>query len=208
MKSLLISLLVLAPVSANSEETPVFGGFAREAIVYPHPLNELTDTPVKAVTIGDLVIEIEKTPIRVVADALGGEIQQQGEAGEALAWLCYTRGERTIWFYEDGEFGGGKVNMVAVETTTGVADDAGCTEGAASLDTIDFGVPTIGADWSEVMDRFGVMRPRDTGTFGYRSVVQTPLASGGFFVIAQDLLYRRNRDGKIDAIGVLQVSEN
>lgn len=208
MKALLISLAILAPLPAVADSAPMLAGFAREVTHDADPLNEVTETPVTAIIIGDLVVELEKTPMQAVADVFGGAVLSSGEAGEAMSWLCYTRGERTIWFYEDGEFGGGNVNMVAVETTPGTTDRASCIEGPAGLDTIDFGVPAISADWSEVMDRFGVMRPTDTGMWGYRSVVQTPLEGGGFFVIAQELHYRRNNAGEIDAIAVLQVSEN
>ena len=53
----------------------------------------------------------------------------------------------------------------------------------------------------------GKTEPGPDGIFGYSSIVQTPLDGGGFHVIAQDLVYRMERD-HISAIAVLQVSEN
>jgi hypothetical protein len=203
LAALLPAFLLATPAIAAD---PTFGGFAYTVAHYSHSLHELPDTPVTLITIGDFDVVLETTEIAAVAAELGGEIHHQGEAGEATTWLCYTRADRTFWFYSDGEMGDGKVNMVAVEDTPGASDNAGCSEAPRAFDSIDFGIRAFG-DWMSVMQTFGKTEPTPEGIFGYTSIVQTPVDGGGFHVIAQDLVYRLERD-HITAIAVLQVSEN
>jgi len=203
LAALLPALFVATPVVAAE---PVFGGFADTVARYSNSLHEIPETPVTLITIGDFDVVLEKTEMTAVAAELGGEIHHQGEAGEATTWLCYTRSDRTFWFYSNGEMGEGKVNMVAVEDTPRASDNAGCSDAPRALDSIDFGIRAFG-DWMSVMQTFGKTEPTPDGIFGYASFVQTPLDGGGFHVIAQDLVYRMERD-HITAIAVLQVSEN
>ena len=203
LAALFPALLLVTPAVAAD---PVFGGFADTVARYSNSLHELPETPVTLITIGDFDIVLEKTAMTAIAAALGGEIHRQGEAGEATTWLCYTRSDRTFWFYSDGEMGDGRVNMVAVEDTPGAADNAGCSEAPRALDSIDFGIRAFG-DWMSVMRTFGKTEPTAGGIFGYTSFVEAPRDGGGYVVVAQDLVYRMERD-HITAIAVLQVSEN
>lgn len=197
----LLPILLAAPAIAAE---PTFGpGFAWEVVHYTGPSIDLPTVPVSQITIGDVGVTLEVTEMADIVAAFGGEIHRQGEAGEAAAWLCYTRGDRTFWFYSDGEMGGGKVNMVAVDDTPRASAGAGCLEAPRAFDSIDFGVRTFG-DWMSVMATFGKVEPAEDGTFGYATIDEVT-RDGRPYYIGQELVYRLERD-HIVAVAVLQVS--
>jgi hypothetical protein len=200
--ALIVALLIAAPVAAAE---PTLGpGFADTVIRYTGPEGKVFDKPVDLITIGDFDVRLEVTNLTDVTSAFGGEIHHQGEAGEAVTWLCYTRDERVFWFYSDGEMGDGKVNMVAVEDAPGASTGAGCSEAHRAFDSIDFGIRTFG-DWMGVMHRLGTVEP-EGGLFGYRYMDEIPLDGKGTQYIAQELVYRVDGD-HIGAVAVLQISE-
>ena len=104
-KTLLVLLLLFAiPADACSAQTP------------PPPLDEdaferVPPTVAKRLatrfSLGAFAGRFEETPLGAVRKTVGeGTIQHQGDAGDSIYWLCYTRAQHRLWVVSSGEMGG------------------------------------------------------------------------------------------------------
>ena len=103
---------------------------------------------VGTITIGSLTVAMEETPLVEIATALGGQISNEGEAGEHMVWTCDGTGQSTIWFMSDGEMGDGKLTIFAVEAKAPRVE-WNCSRLPAEV-SINAGVPGLGAPSDEV----------------------------------------------------------
>ncbi len=74
------------------------------------PVATKTD-PVSFLRLGTYRVTLEKTTLsKVVAEIGKGEIEQQGDGGESIYWLCYTASKASnpyrVWIIASGEMGG------------------------------------------------------------------------------------------------------
>jgi hypothetical protein len=196
------ALVVAAPVSAAE-----FGGFMYDVshgqYASDGSFEKQSEPRVGIIKVGPVEIELEVTTMETIAESLGAPVQQQGEAGEHVVWSCLARNDQTLWFYSDGEMGGGKVNAIAIEN--GVTNpDWGCAPAPKGFDVVELGIPGISAHVTELEGIFVPTELDENGRVGWRG--EAPGSDG--VVIYQDYVYRIAADGLVDAVGVSQISEN
>ncbi|MEO6013186.1 MAG: hypothetical protein ABIQ30_06325 [Devosia sp.] len=197
------AVISLAMPSLAAEPTRA-GSFAD---VISRGLYDLTLTaplasPVGIIKFSNLDIELEKTPLVDIAAVLGGDISNEGEAGEHMMWTCYRSGDATIWFRSDGEMGDGKLTILAVEAKAPRAE-WNCAVLPSDV-YIDTGLPGLGATAAEVRGKAGQAAVDADGRFSYSGEAPSKTEQG--FTIYQDVVYEE-RDGTIVAFGINQLSE-
>lgn len=107
------------------------------------PVDTVIDTnmdadPVVPVRLGSFVVTLEKTTLEeVIAAAGAGNINERGDASEALSWICYCVSgpiSYRLWLTSN-EIGGGSVNngMIAVKNESSGQVNKGCPELPSAL---------------------------------------------------------------------------
>jgi hypothetical protein len=197
-------LIAVSTMPALAEDSPLAGTWidqvARSGVAAPEPWG--TVKQVYGVTAGSLQIALEETPIADVATALGTSVQHWGEAGEAVTWACVTRGAETFYLYSDGEMGDGMVTGVGHDTRDAAPASAQCGAWPADL-SVDLGVMGVGLPSDVIIANYLTGQPDDYGWF--RSVNLTPAANPPF-EIWQELTFRQNDDGVVNAVAVFQIT--
>jgi hypothetical protein len=165
----------------------------------------------KQVKIGSVDLALETNNLGDVEKAFGGKLGDQGDAGDSSYWLCYAgpdaKGAPSIFWFVSGEMGGSDhgILTIAQEPNPGGSVPEGCVSAPAGLTSIDFGIPGIGADVSQVTAHFGAAKPDHHGNFGY--VASYPSVELKDFVVTQSLVYTI-KDGKIVGVAVSQSTVN
>lgn len=194
------ALAVAAPATAAE-----FGGFMNDVshgqYASDGSFEKLSEPRVGIIKVGPIEVELEVTTMETIAESLGAPVNQQGEAGEYTVWSCLARADQTLWFYSDGEMGGGKVNAVAIENGP-TSPDWGCAPAPKGFDVVDLGIPGISAHVTELEAMFVATTPDEKGRVGWSG--QAPGENG--FDIYQDYVYRISPDGLVDAVAVSQIS--
>ena len=131
----------------------------------------LPTRPVSTVAAGNLAVTLERTRLEDVQAAFGGTIQNDGEDGNGVTWLCYAASDATLWFSAFG--GDGTVSQVTSEADTSHAATSGCSQAPAGLTTIDYGIPALGAPLADITVKFGKVDD-DVGLYSYSSTVTSP----------------------------------
>ena len=195
-------LLAASAVSVLAEESPIAGTWidqvSRSGPAAPEPWG--TVKQVYGVTIGAEAVVLEETPIAELAAKLGTEAQHWGEAGEAVSWACLSRNAETLWLYSDGEMGGGAVTGVGIDVRDAAPASAKCGTWPADMNA-DLGIMGIGLPTDVIIGNYLTGQPDDYGWF--RSVNLTPAATSPF-EIWQELTFRANEDGTVNAVAVMQ----
>ena len=200
-------LLTTAILPAMAEESPIahtwLDSVSRGGPAAPEPwgnVKQLYD-----VTVGDVVILLEKTSITEAAAALGGEAHSWGEAGDAVTWACFARNAESFWLYSDGEMGDGKVTGVAMDSRDAPPASAKCADWPATMD-VNLGVMGIGLPVDAIIPSYQTSQPDEYGWM--RSVNLTADPDTGRLEVWQELTFRANDDGNINAVAVLQETGN
>jgi hypothetical protein len=200
-----LAVLLLAAPAVAGEAPHAFGGFAETVVTgqfampegdFRHVENPLIDS----IRIGRQEIRLEQTTMAGIAEAFGGTIQETGEAGGHVVWLCLILPDGVLWFYSDGEVGQGKVNMVALEAGN-PAPEWGCTAAMLDLTDINLGIASFGTPLTEITEEFGALVPDRDGRLGY--ILTSPHPERGGFSIYQGVTFRVT-DGVVDAFAVDQ----
>ena len=168
-----------------------FGGFIEKALSTNYPFTQVAKDISTGVTAGATAIEFEKTAMADFPTLFGGELHQQGDAGAALSWVCYTSPEKTIWFYGDSEMGHGLLTAIGIDNTKADPTE-GCADLPEQLNALDFSIPMLGATINQVKTHFGALPEPDQGAFAYKS--ELPLNDGNLNIRFQDVIYQT--DGK------------
>jgi hypothetical protein len=102
----------------------VFGTVVSAATPPPvHPDDEDWEAPVShkpstGLLLGKYKVRYEETRLRDVMLRAGGYIQQQGDAGDNIYWLCYTiadgKPSQRLWIIASGEMGGPENDITEV----------------------------------------------------------------------------------------------
>jgi hypothetical protein len=204
MRHTTIICLLLAASAAPvlAEDSPIahtwIDQVSRSGPAAPEPWG--TVKQVYAITIGTETVMLEETPIAELATKLGTQAQHWGEAGEAVTWACLSRGAETLWLYSDGEMGDGKVTGVGIDVREPAPASAQCGTWPADLN-VDLGIMGIGLPTDVIIGNYLTGQPDEYGWF--RSVNLTPAAAGPSETW-QELTFRANDDGTVNAVAVMQ----
>ena len=210
MKHLLLfcMLLSILALPSLSQAAPVFGGFMEDAVTGQFAADgsfEKRDAPrVGVIQTGNLDISLEQTSMAAVLGAYGGTLNDIGEAGGRVKWICYAVPSGfTIWFYSDGEMGGGNVTAVGAEAHS--PDPTwGCTAAPVTLQYMQLETPGLNAHPTELDATFLPVTPDSEGRVGFTSESPHPVMAG--FKIWQDNVYHIGPDGIVDAFAVVQIT--
>ena len=196
-------LLTTSVLPAVAEESPLSGTFidsvSRSGLAAPEPWGSVMGA--YQITAGDQIIMLEETPISDVATALGGTIHNWGEAGEAVTWACFARGAETFWLYSDGEMGDGKVTGAAMDARDAAPASAQCADWPTTM-SVDLGVMGIGLPKDAIIPNYMTGEPDDYGWM--RATTLTPDRANPSLQVWQELTFRANEDGTINAVAVMQ----
>ncbi|CAN7321806.1 hypothetical protein [Devosia sp. LjRoot3] len=199
--SVLVFIACLA-ISLKAEASPItntwIDSVSRSGPASPEPWGEVKQ--VYNVTIGDQPVVLEETSIADLAASLGAAAQNWGEAGEATTWACLSRNAETLWLYSDGEMGGGAVTGVAIDVRDPAPASANCGTWPADL-KVDLGMMGIGLPADVIAANYLTGQPDDYGWFRSTNLTDAATPPGKIW---QELTFRANADGTVDAMAVMQ----
>jgi hypothetical protein len=208
MRHVLTVIFATLASPALAQDASQFGGFIEDVVTGQYAVDgsyDLRMAPlVEAITVGPLDVVLEETTMDTVRESFGGPLNEQGEAGGRVVWICLIIGEDlTLWFYSDGEMGGGKVNAVALEVAA-PKPEWNCGSALEGIG-VDFGpIPGLSAHPTEIDAVFLPLDPDPEGRRGYTNESPHPERVG--FSVWQHVVYREGPDGIVDAIGVEQLT--
>jgi len=151
--------------------------------------------PVKAIGVGKLTVQLQRTKLKDVQKAFGGTIRREGDGAGRADWLCYGAEGANMWFISNALGGYEFVMMVAAEVAS--KPSKSCDAAPAGLTAPNFGIPGLGASTAELKDTFGAA---SGSKIAYRS--DRP---GGYSDIAQYIGYVI-KGGKVAGIGIGETS--
>lgn len=197
-------ILIFVACFANSvqaEDSPIkntwIDSVTRSGPAAPEPWGEVKQ--VYTITIGEHAVVLEETPIADLAAKIGTEAHHWGEAGESVTWACLARDAETLWLYSDGEMGGGAVTGVGIDVRDPAPTSAGCGVWPADLQ-VDLGMMGVGLPADVIIANYLTGQPDDYGWF--RSTNLT--ADKPPYEVWQELTFRANEEGTVNAMAVLQ----
>jgi hypothetical protein len=165
---------------------------------------------------GGLHLSFERTPLGDVAAAVGGVIEQQGDAGNSVRWLCYRldgrRRPQHLWLQSSGEMGGPQhlitaITATVVKSRTVRAADRDCPPLSVSYLPVSFdnGI-WLGMPAASLVAKFGVA-PGTLGTWSgyrYQRKGDGTCRPGGFDLL--NSLQWRSAGGVVETLNAGQVS--
>lgn len=151
--------------------------------------------PVKAIGVGKLTVQLQRTKLKDIQKAFGGTIRREGDDASRADWLCYSAPGANVWFISNALGGYEFVMMVAAETAS--KPSKSCDPAPAGFTAPNFGIPGLGASTAELKATFGAA---SGSKIAYRS--DRP---GGYSDIAQYIGYLI-KGGKVAGIGIGETS--
>ena len=151
--------------------------------------------PVKAIGVGKLTVQLQRTKLKDVQKAFGGTIRREGDGAGRADWLCYGAEGANMWFISNALGGYEFVMMVAAEAAS--KPSKSCDTAPAGLTAPNFGIPGLGASTADLKATFGAA---SGSKIAYRS--DRP---GGYSDIAQYIGYVI-KGGKVAGIGIGETS--
>ena len=190
----LLAALVLTTIPASAAGLDGMG----EAI-FGNSFNfskaNIEKAPVKAIGVGKLTVQLQRTKLKDVQKAFGGTIRREGDGAGRADWLCYGAEGANVWFISNALGGYEFVMMVAAEAAS--KPSKSCDAAPAGLTAPNFGIPGLGASTAELKATFGAA---SGSKIAYRS--DRP---GGYSDIAQYIGYLI-KGGKVAGIGIGETS--
>jgi hypothetical protein len=124
---------------------------------------------------GEFRLHFERTTLAHVQRLLGsGRIDTQGEAGEAILWLCYTvqgeKGDERLWIISGSEMGGSDHSVTSIVGESNVRDTPGelCPMLPTAMSPIAIGNGIwIGSSLQTVLKAFGSPTRKDGAWYVY-----------------------------------------
>ena len=116
---------------------------------------------------------LEKTTFAEVQKRFGGQVTRQGEAGNALSWLCYDLPQQhlRVWLTSDELHGHREIGGITIWSAASPANSAGCPvptgPQSAELDGI-----RLGQDGTAVQARLGAPGMVKADWLGYLHVAK------------------------------------
>ena len=151
--------------------------------------------PVKAIGVGKLTVQLQRTKLKDIQKAFGGTIRREGDGAGRADWLCYGAEGANVWFISNALGGYEFVMMVAAEAAK--KPSKSCDAAPAGLSAPNFGIPGLGASTADLKATFGAA---SGSKIAYRS--DRP---GGYSDIAQYIGYVI-KGGKVAGIGIGETS--
>jgi len=155
----------------------------------------LEKAPVKAIGVGKLTVQLQRTKLKDIQKAFGGTIRRDGDGAGRADWLCYGAEGANVWFISNALGGYEFVMMVAAEAASKPSKN--CDAAPAGLTAPNFGIPGLGASTADLKATFGAA---SGSKIAYRS--DRP---GGYSDIAQYIGYVI-KGGKVAGIGIGETS--
>ena len=143
--------------------------------------------PVKAIGVGKLTVQLQRTKLKDIQKAFGGTIRREGDEASRADWLCYSAEGANVWFISNALGGYEVVMMVAAESASKPSKN--CAP--------NFGIPSLGGSTADLKATFGAA---SGNKIAYRS--DRP---GGYSDIAQYIGYVI-KGGKVAGIGIGETS--
>jgi hypothetical protein len=174
--------------------------------------------PTDALIMANFHFKLEATTLAEIVDAIGiGNIQQQGDAGESIYWLCYTIhepiGSSRLWLISHGEMGGSdhKLTKILVLSDSSVHACGSCPllPKAFFPASLDNGLWLYQSD-SVVASLFGSTHslPSSHQQFVYRSLIPINVRGEIEDFDLTNYLRIRIENGKIIQLSASQVTSN
>ncbi|WP_439602564.1 hypothetical protein [Devosia sp.] len=151
--------------------------------------------PVKAIGVGKLTVQLQRTKLKDIQKAFGGTIRREGDEASRADWLCYSAEGANVWFISNALGGYEFVMMVAAESAS--KPSKSCDAAPAGFTAPNFGIPSLGASTADLKATFGAA---SGNKIAYRS--DRP---GGYSDIAQYIGYVI-KGGKVAGIGIGETS--
>lgn len=190
----LLAALVLTAVPASAAGLDGMG-----QAIFGNSFNfskaNLEKAPVKAIGVGKLTVQLQRTKLKDIQKAFGGTIRRDGDGGGRADWLCYGAEGANVWFISNALGGYEFVMMVAAEAASKPSKN--CDAAPAGLTAPNFGIPGLGASTADLKATFGAA---SGSKIAYRS--DRP---GGYSDIAQYIGYVI-KGGKVAGIGIGETS--
>jgi hypothetical protein len=148
--------------------------------------------PTTGLTMGRLEVFFEKTRLKDVLVAAGGELSQQGDGAEHVFWICYTildaKQSARLWIISNAEMGGREhaVTSVAAQLEAVANPTQTCPALPATLQPVSFSNGVwLGIAGSRASAFFGdaPYHNEPIQTFVYRGKVPGKCESDGFDVL-------------------------
>ena len=105
--------------------------------------------PVSTITARKLVVTFGKTGLEDVQSAFGGAVQNDGETGNSITWLCYAAADATLWF--SASTGDGTVSQVTSDADTAHAATSGCSQAPAGWQQSTTVFPGLAHHWRTLL---------------------------------------------------------
>ena len=190
----LLAALVLTAVPASAAGLDGMG-----QAIFGNSFNfskaNIEKAPVKAIGVGKLTVQLQRTKLKDVQKAFGGTIRREGDGAGRADWLCYGAEGANMWFISNALGGYEFVMMVAAEVAS--KPSKSCDAAPAGLTAPNFGIPGLGASTADLKATFGAA---SGSKIAYRS--DRP---GGYSDIAQYIGYVI-KGGKVAGIGIGETS--
>jgi len=190
----LVTALVLAAVPASAAGLDGMG-----QAIFGNSFNfskaNIEKAPVKAIGVGKLTVQLQRTKLKDIQKAFGGTIRREGDDASRADWLCYSAAGANVWFISNALGGYEFVMMVAAESAS--KPSKSCDAAPAGLTAPNFGIPGLGASTADLKATFGTA---SGSKIAYRS--DRP---GGYSDIAQYIGYVI-KGGKVAGIGIGETS--
>jgi hypothetical protein len=216
----------MKPISLFVIFVPLFGSMivlAARAPVQPPPSQpfefsdwpaSMSKEPTKGLTLGTFRIRFEATTLAEVQRAAhAGSIEQQGDAGEHILWLCYTGKHRgiseRIWIISSGEMGGAEHAVTAITATAlNRADpNSGCPFLPTTMQPVSLDTPLwLGSSDAEVEGVLGSPSHSDGPWRSYDFKADSPSDCGGEGAQLGNWLVTKLKGGRVIAIYAGQVT--
>jgi hypothetical protein len=187
--ALIAAIITATPASAaglSGMGANIFGNY------FNFTKANLADHPVTKITVGNVVVDLQRTRLKDLQKAFGGTIQQTADA----TWLCYHAADTNSWFISNALGGQEFVMMVAMEASSKSPGD--CEPAAGKFKPPVFNVPGLGATSADLKAHFGVAG-------GGSKVSYRADKPGGYSDNAQYLGYVL-RSGTVVGVGVGETS--
>ncbi|RYE58864.1 MAG: hypothetical protein EOP20_05525 [Hyphomicrobiales bacterium] len=204
------SILVFVACFASSvqaEDSPVsntwLDTFIRSFSAAPEPWG--TVQQVFGINIGGHDFIFEAVQLEEIAELLNTEAHYwEAPEGGAIEWSCLSRGSQTLWIYADTAMGAGTVSGIGIDMRDPAPPSAGCGVWPTDL-TVDIGVMGVGMPADVIAANYLTGQPDEYGIFGAINQIEHPGEPA--FTTMEELTFRANEEGFIDAVAVMQMTD-
>jgi hypothetical protein len=166
-------------------------------------------------TMGGTPLSFEKTTLDQLQQSFGGLIHSQGDASDAVSWLCYTqhaakKGDTptTVWFTStNGAASASPTLSMVVVQHVDASHKSGCATAPKTFTFPSFAIPALGATLDALSAKYGPIKRDRQGNVYFTST--RPLGDGTGKTVYQTLGYviGRKKD-VVSGIALTQVTTN